>query len=288
MRETQQQESPQLKQNRVINTPSVGSCRALKNGFEEQDAFKQAPIKFHTAGGRSISVSNDALQRARSLLGDPDVGDLFEEGDPGNSVFSLPLKRQMDTGKFSERNDCNNTPLVRQVTPGSNYKTKSFTFPLQSSRQRNLSNKFPYQGDGNNLITKFDAVGEENGYSQKSTNAYGQKKPLYGRNQAPQSAVYDSSLNGFSSKIGSRGGMSTHRPLADVSNTINKNQTINRKPASGKRRLGLSIAVSSFKRPRSSQIPVPSEQDVGKYPQGKHKLRIFDTFLPFLLAAVLI
>ncbi|RDX88899.1 Protein BREAST CANCER SUSCEPTIBILITY 2-like B, partial [Mucuna pruriens] len=230
---------PQLKLPRVINSPSV----ALKNDFEEKDACKQAPIKFHTAGGRSISVSNDALLRARSLLGDPDVGDLFEGGDAG---FSFPFKRQT-----SGRGDCN-TPLVRGVAAGRNCKTKSFTFPLQSSsRQRDLSAKFPCEGDGTNLITKFDAVEEESGCSWKSTNACGQK-----RNQAPRSAVYDSSLNDFS----------LHRPLVDVSNTINTDQTNSRQPASGKRRLGLCVTVSPFKKPRSSKISVPSDQDVGKSP----------------------
>ncbi|TKY47857.1 BREAST CANCER SUSCEPTIBILITY B [Spatholobus suberectus] len=269
----QQQRSPQLKLHTVINSPSVGSGHALKNGFGEKDANRaavnQTPIKFHTAGGRSISISNDALQRARSLLGDPDVGDLFEGGDACNSIFSFPFKRQRDTATTSERGD-GNTPLVRRGTSGSNYKTKSFTFPLQSARQRDLSTKLPCEGDGDNLITKFDAVGEESGYSWKSPNACGQK-PLYGRNQAPHSAAYDSSLNGFSSNIGSRG-MSLHRPLVDVSNTINTDQTNNRQPASGKRRLGLCATASPFKKPRSSNISVPSEQDVGKSPDDLSQL----------------
>ncbi|KHN39941.1 Breast cancer type 2 susceptibility protein like [Glycine soja] len=268
-RQEEEDESPQLKLHRVIDSPSVGGgCRALKkNGFEETDAYKQAPIKFHTAGGRSISISKDALQRAQSLLGD--VGDLFEGGDAGSSMFSFPFERQADTAASSQRGDCN-TPLVRRVlTPArSNCTAKSFTFPLQSSRQRELPPKFPCEGDGNNLITEFDAVGEESGYnSLKSTNACGQKKPLYGWNQAPHSAVHDSSLNGFSSKIDTHA-VSIRRPLVDVSNTTNPDQTNNRQPASGKRRLGLRVTVSPFKKPRSSQISVPLEQDIGKSPHA--------------------
>lgn len=272
-RQEEEDESPQLKLHRVIDSPSVGGgCRALKkNGFEETDAYKQAPIKFHTAGGRSISISKDALQRAQSLLGD--VGDLFEGGDAGSSMFSFPFERQADTAASSQRGDCN-TPLVRRVlTPArSNCTAKSFTFPLQSSRQRELPPKFPCEGDGNNLITEFDAVGEESGYnSLKSTNACGQKKPLYGWNQAPHSAVHDSSLNGFSSKIDTHA-VSIRRPLVDVSNTTNPDQTNNRQPASGKRRLGLRVTVSPFKKPRSSQISVPLEQDIGKSPHDLSQL----------------
>ncbi|KAE9608508.1 hypothetical protein Lalb_Chr08g0236481 [Lupinus albus] len=46
-------------------------------------------IKFHTACGRSISISNYALQRARSLLGEPHLGDFFDGGDVSDSIFSL-------------------------------------------------------------------------------------------------------------------------------------------------------------------------------------------------------
>ncbi|CAJ1921954.1 unnamed protein product [Sphenostylis stenocarpa] len=222
--EEEEEESPQLKLHRVISNPSVGDLHALKNVFEERNLVSQAPIKFHSAGGRSISISSDALQRARSLLGDPDVGDLFEGGDGDNSVFSFPFKRQTDTAASS---DCS-TSLVCRVTSGSNFKTKSFTFPLQSSRHRELSTKFPSEGDGINLIKKFDTVGEESGCGWKSTNACGQK-PLNGK------VVYDSSLNAFSSTRG----MAVRRALVDVSNTINMDETNNRQASSGKRRLGL-------------------------------------------------
>ncbi|ONK62624.1 uncharacterized protein A4U43_C07F6110 [Asparagus officinalis] len=36
----------------------------------------QPPLKFHTAGGKSLSISRDALKRARNLLGDSDGGSL--------------------------------------------------------------------------------------------------------------------------------------------------------------------------------------------------------------------
>ncbi|XP_027361292.1 protein BREAST CANCER SUSCEPTIBILITY 2 homolog B-like [Abrus precatorius] len=260
---------PQQQQHNVINSPSIGGSHLLKNGFEErvlqQDAYhagiKQAPIKFHTAGGRSISISNDALQRARSLLGDPDVGDFFEGGGFGDLSFSFPSKRGSTAASASascsnERSGCN-TPLGRQVASESNYVTKSFTYPLQSSRQKDLSSKFLDEGNGNNLIAKFDAVGDESGYSWKSINTCG-RKPLCYRNQASDSVVGRSSLNGFSSKVDSCS-VSLRRSLVDISNVINTVQSNNRQHPSGKRRLGLRVTVSPFKKPRSSKNSVTSD-----------------------------
>ncbi|XP_022632511.1 protein BREAST CANCER SUSCEPTIBILITY 2 homolog A isoform X1 [Vigna radiata var. radiata] len=240
------EESPESKLHTVINSPSVGVLHALNNGFEERNSFKQAPIKFRTAGGRSISISSGALQRARSLLGDPDVGDLFEGGDASDSVFSFPLKPQTDAAAPSDYS----THVVHRVASDSNFKTKSFTFPIKSSRQRGLSTKFPCEGDGINLTKKFDAVGEESDCGRKST---------------------DASLNCFSSKEDTPG-VAIRRALADVSNTINTDTTNNRQAASGKRRLGLSVTVSPFKKPRSSNSPAPLEEDVGKSPHDLSQL----------------
>ncbi|KAG2394339.1 Protein BREAST CANCER SUSCEPTIBILITY 2-like protein [Vigna angularis] len=260
------EESPESKLHTVINSPSVGVLHALDNGFEERNSFKQAPIKFRTAGGRSISISSGALRRARSLLGDSDVGDLFEGGNAGDSVFSFPLKRQTDAAAPSDYS----TPVVHGMASDSNFKTKSFTFPMKSSRQRGLPTKFPCEGDGINLTKKFDAVGEESDCGRKSTDACGQKS-LYGRSQTPNSLVYDSSLNCFSSKVDTLGG-ATRRALADLSNTINTDTANNRQAASGKRRLGLSVTVSPFKKPRSSNSPAPLEEDVGKSPHDLSQL----------------
>ncbi|XP_061356921.1 protein BREAST CANCER SUSCEPTIBILITY 2 homolog B-like [Gastrolobium bilobum] len=251
-------------------SPSVGSSHTL-NGFERKivQPDKQAPLKFHTAGGRSISISNDALQRARSLLGDPDLGDFFDGGDAGDSIFSFPNNRQTNATLSCDRSD-RNTPLVHQITYGNNHMTKSCTYPLQSSRQKDFSSKYLCEGTGNNLMMKFDAVGNENDYCHKSSNTCGQK-PLYDRNQEPDSTLYHSSLNGLSSKIDSRG-MSLGRPLADISNASNTVHTNSRQPASGKRRLGLRVTVSPFKRPRSSQISIPLGQDVGVFPNDSSQL----------------
>ncbi|XP_057428550.1 protein BREAST CANCER SUSCEPTIBILITY 2 homolog B-like isoform X2 [Lotus japonicus] len=240
----------------------------LENGFEPDTcgaAVKPAPIKFQTAGGRSLSISNDALRRARSLLGDPDLGDFFDGGDVGGSIFSFPDTRQTNAASPCERSAFS-TPLIHHVTSGNNDKMKSFTYPLQSSRQQTeFSTKFLCEGNGDNLIMKFDAVGNENVSSRKSSNVCGQK-PLHDRNERADQAAYHSSLTGFSSKIDSCGVPVGGRPLVDISNTINTAHPNNRLPASGKRRLGLRVIASPFKKPRNSQVF--ADQEVENFPNG--------------------
>ncbi|KAK2443086.1 hypothetical protein P8452_21474 [Trifolium repens] len=228
-----------------FQSPLVGR---LKNGFESTSVqpdsglgggAKQSPIKFQTAGGRSLSISGDALKRARSLLGDPDLGDFFEGGD---SLFSFPDKRQTNAITSSvERSESNNThtPLLHQMTPESNHNhmKKSFTYPLQPSKQMEFSNKLPHEGNGNNLIMKFDDAVNENDCGRKSSNTPGQK-PLYNKNAVVNSTIKSSSLNGFSSRMDSRG-KPLGRALVDISNTTTTVDTNNKQPSSGKRSLGL-------------------------------------------------
>ncbi|XP_058787190.1 protein BREAST CANCER SUSCEPTIBILITY 2 homolog B-like [Vicia villosa] len=232
---------------------------------------KPAPIKFQTAGGRSLSISSDALKRARSLLGDPDLGDFFDGGD---SVFSIPDKRQTNTITSSvERSESNksHTPLVHQITPEDNHNhmAKSFTSPLQPSRQMDFSNKLRYEGNGNNLIMKFDDAVKENDYSRKSSNTPGQK-PLHNRNEVVDTTI-KSSVNGLSSRMDPRG-KPLGRALVDISNTINTLHTNSKQPTSGKRRLGLNLTVSPFKKPRISNISASGDQDVQFFPNDLSQL----------------
>ncbi|KAF1883721.1 hypothetical protein Lal_00012638 [Lupinus albus] len=248
---------------------SLGSSRASKNDFEIEvrqpdmctSGGKQPPIKFHTAGGRSISVSNDALQRARSLLGDPDLGDFFDGGDVEDSIFSLPNQKQTNTSSSCDRSDCDTPLVVDQVTSVNNLVTKCFTSPLSSYRQKDT--QFLCEGTANNLIKKFDAVGNETDHSLKSSIACG-RKPLHDKNQVPDSTAYHSSLNGFSSKVDP-----LRMSSADISNTINTVHTNNRQqPGSGKRRLGPHAMVSPFKKPRGSNTSIPSDNNVGVFANG--------------------
>ncbi|MCP6675270.1 hypothetical protein NL520_28125, partial [Klebsiella pneumoniae] len=79
--------SKDLEQSRIANAgTSLGFQEPNSNFFHSGVEIKDrkpppAAIKFQTAGGRSIKVSGHALKQARSLLGDPDLGNFFKEGD---------------------------------------------------------------------------------------------------------------------------------------------------------------------------------------------------------------
>lgn len=257
----------------IYNANSVGRTCTLKDDSEINivqpktygSSNKQSSIKFYTAGGRSISVSNDALQRARSLLGDPDLGTFLNEGDAGNSTFSFSNKQQSDITTSSEGNDPH-TPLY-QITAKSKHMTKIFTSPLKSTSQMEPSTKFRCVSAGSNLITKFDAVGKEIECSHQS-NITCKQKPLNDKNEVSHTDVYNSSLNDFSSRM-APSGRSSRRTFLDISNTMDTVHENNRQLASGKRRLGSRVTVSPFKKPRSSKFSAPLNQDVAVFPNGK-------------------
>ncbi|XP_057754556.1 protein BREAST CANCER SUSCEPTIBILITY 2 homolog A-like [Arachis stenosperma] len=262
------QHSSRLQQHEVVNSsktmdralsqsPSVDSSHASKNDFKlkvvQPDCYtplvKEAPIKFHTAGGRSVSVSSGALQRARSLLGNPDLGDFISGGDAGDLILSFPNEAQGNTPSSCLTSDCN-TPSVHRITSQGNYTAQSFAYPSCSSVKKEYSTKFLREGTGNNLIMKFDAVVNESEYSTKLSNC----------EQEPTNS--HSLPNGLSSKVNPLG-MSSRKPLAVISCNNNILNTSRQPAASDKRRLGSRVAVSPFKRPRISKISVPYDQDVG-------------------------
>ncbi|KAK9053973.1 hypothetical protein SSX86_025048 [Deinandra increscens subsp. villosa] len=122
------------------------------------------PIKFQTAGGRSIKVSGHALKQARSLLGDPDLGNFFKEGD---AIFSSNMNKE-------DSNEC---------TPSSDYIPKAkeisnnFISPLRSVSSGNKTAvRSKDIGLKSNLIKEFDAV--ENDIKQYDDNTFGMPKSL--------------------------------------------------------------------------------------------------------------
>jgi breast cancer 2 susceptibility protein len=245
----------------------------------QSSALKPPPIKFHTAGGRSISVSSDALKRARSLLGDPELGTFLNEEDADDSVFSFSKETRFNDILSNEGNDpC--TPFSSEEMAYNKNTSKSFVTPLRSSsNQVQLSVKSEHIISGNNLIKEFDAVHYDN-VCRLNTNASSLEKRLSDRQGDPNTAAKNSLANGISSRI-SPLGRSPARPLVDITNTIGTACTNNGQVANVKRILGKS-SVSPFKKPRSSKFSTPLNRNVPLVPNGKFHTGLLKEFCVFV------
>ncbi|CAI0424122.1 unnamed protein product, partial [Linum tenue] len=231
-------------------------------------AAKPPPIKFQTAGGRSLSVSTDALQRARSLLGDPDLGSFFNVGDPAIAVSE---ERRTSDSSFSKVKDV----YAGFTYPGaarSKYTQKNFLPPLKAS-----SNQF--QGllnsenvsIGSNLLKQFDAVGNDciNGNVNKE-NSLASYKTCMDDHARLNTIGNGSALRRIQVAKPCPG------PLADISNTVHTNCADGRQVGGGKRRLRGGISVSPFKRPRNSKFITPLNKN--HCPSGKPE-ELFSMFI---------
>lgn len=184
------------------------------------------PIKFHTAGGRSISVSGEALKRARSLLGDPDKGEVSTEPDASVSASASCL----------------------EIEKG-NIPPKFFVSPLRSSPHKlQLCSDSNKTSSGENLIEKFNEEASDCAY--KLDNLACLPKPKNGSTILP---IHDgvnmnlgvNGVNDCSARTGSR------KPLVDVSNRMHAVSENKQLETSKKRKFGRRQSPATFKRPRS-------------------------------------
>lgn len=142
-----------------VLTPFGANGNSIQSESKEFPDFmntvnKPSPVKFHTAGGRSISVSNDALQRARSLLGNLEFDSFLNEANSVDSV--LPTLDDRKSSCTKKKIDLI-TPS-KNTTENFNCSSRNFTSPLRSSSyHQQLMGRFKLQQPGNNLINKFDA-----------------------------------------------------------------------------------------------------------------------------------
>ncbi|XP_027069863.1 protein BREAST CANCER SUSCEPTIBILITY 2 homolog B [Coffea arabica] len=236
-----------------INSASCQSKYVIPDFL--QSAPKPPPVKFQTAGGRSISVSNDALKRALSLLGDQEAGAYSDEGDAADHEYPFSRDRESKNTKPSKENDPN-TPFPYQETANSNHLSKNFTSPFRSnSCQRESSVRPRIIGQGSNLIKKFDAEAKHNLSSPCNS------LPSYENHlrKKTQVATMDSLERPSSG------------PLVDISNSIGANSTDVKWNSAEKRRLGRST-VSPFKRPRSSKFITPFCRNKTSSPNGMPSL----------------
>ncbi|TMX03981.1 hypothetical protein EJD97_012552 [Solanum chilense] len=216
-------------------------------------ADKPPPIKFHTAGGRSITVSCEALKRAKSLLGDLELGCLVEEKDMADPLLSFSEDQksvdQVSTKKFNS-----DTPVSLLSAAKGSGSSSLFTSPLRSTLYHKKSSiKTENLVPASNLIKEFDAVAKES--TSRLDHSIPQNEEPFNKN----SAATDLRENDIASKPKllerpSRG------PLVDISNNIgggiaDRNQNVGRK-----RKPGGSF-VSPFKKPRSTSIVNPLKRN---------------------------
>ncbi|KAA3463741.1 protein BREAST CANCER SUSCEPTIBILITY 2-like protein B-like isoform X1 [Gossypium australe] len=228
-------------------------------------APKPPPIKFHTAGGRSLSVSSDALKRARSLLGDPELGNFFSEMDQEVPPFTVYKEENFNDASLNKEN-CFFTSF-----PVSKDTSKDFTSPLKSSfkQTRSIFNSENLRF-GSNLIEKFDAV-ESSSACASAINMPSPQNALNSINRLSEKSF--ATNNSLPSGSGSQTNLprrSFGGPLADISNNIATSQTNNKQVMNEKRRIGRSSFVSPFKRPRCSKISAPLNNDVSLVANDDH------------------
>lgn len=164
----------------------------LRSGVCGGDIRNKPPlIKFQTAGGRSVKVSGDALKRARSLLGDPDLGNFLNEGDACSPVFS--------SNKNMPNKENNGSTSISDYIPKTKKVYTNFISPFRSALpDKKTAVRSENTGLRSNLIKEFDAVEPDITIMQHNGNTVG------------VSSVRKS-LNG---------------PLVDISNTLGEKRKL--------------------------------------------------------------
>lgn len=187
--------------------------------------FTQSPVKFQTAGGRYISISNDALNRARNLLGDSDIGTLE------NSRLDQCLPSSSGNSNNHNVTFCNKENISYPSSDlESISKLVSRTPSSISKRKQPSSHTWKVKSEGHVLDQGIDRdLKFGNDYSGKK--AYINKKP-----EKDNFHLSDNSIAMDDNPL--------HGPLVEISNN---------RFSSGKVQPGKMSSASPFKRPRNSR-----------------------------------
>ncbi|XP_023635937.1 protein BREAST CANCER SUSCEPTIBILITY 2 homolog B isoform X2 [Capsella rubella] len=218
----------------------------------------KASTKFQTADGKSLSVSAEALTRARNLLGDPELGTFFDNVEAGDQ-FVTPQK----DGKLGDiiiNNGSANTVYTAHEEKTSNKHTSnSFVSPLRSSSKQFRSVKLENLALGGNLIKKFDAAVDETDCTLKitglATHGLSDNRP-----SSSDMAVNNFKENGLNPRA-KQFGRPVDQPLADITNRSDIAYANNKQDSTQKKRLGKTVSASPFKRPRISSFKTPLKKN---------------------------
>ncbi|KAL8161901.1 hypothetical protein V2J09_013390, partial [Rumex salicifolius] len=209
---------------------------------------KAPPIKFHTAGGRSISVSVDALKRAKSLL-----GDLEQETSSSDKVDECdalyPVLRERDTNVdyVNQDSDVNCFHNLKNVR-GRKQDPKSFSTSLQTPSARN----------------HFTSIsrGKLSAHESHTLISSVQNVP-YGKHCVSASAKPTTIASRVSSlKTSSR------EALVPTATNVGANHVSGKQSTGDLKRTGTKNRVSSFKRPRTYKFTNPMNNSIASVPSG--------------------
>ncbi|KAK9127333.1 hypothetical protein Syun_016130 [Stephania yunnanensis] len=150
----------------------IASVPGNMNGFESirtppnhwdtevcRSSANPPAVKFQTAGGRAISVSNDALQRARSLLGDSDFSTTTNERAT-DGLQSLVLRKSRFSESSLNKEDDPSTSLMCQDS-GKSMCTFESSLPAKGpfSKRTQESRSSDTLTSGGDNLKKFDSNG---------------------------------------------------------------------------------------------------------------------------------
>ncbi|WCJ27983.1 hypothetical protein M5689_009694 [Euphorbia peplus] len=223
------------------------------------------PIKFQTAGGRSLSVSSDALERAKSLLGGPDIGSFLNDEDRVDTPLS-----GFNVNKFDDTSSHKDAKFHSAFTyPGatkSKHISKGFITPLRITGKQNPSSLNSENIiSGVDLINKFDAVDNDKIYGL-NTNILSKQRSL-GYGSCHRDTVADNASGNGMNSTRSPLPRSSCGPLVDISNTI-QTHTHQRQSNSERKRFARGVSISPFKKPRTSKFTTPLKSNVSYTPNG--------------------
>ncbi|KAL4189586.1 hypothetical protein AMTRI_Chr08g207900 [Amborella trichopoda] len=276
--------------NTMVSSKSQAPCQRkgilLGNQLEEETSanplvskisdsgLKVPPIRFQTAGGRSISISSDALERAKSLLGESDFRNPLCKENSDNTFFSFSKEVDYCDKTVLGRKDSSFGHVFQDTVLGedleakdqsllealsnlnqSHIPLKTINFGLDLQQHVAPSNDIP----GGILRSKNDSS-SSNGSSTWQSDYNGVNDENYARIDVSQGKFL------VPRKL-SKGEFSSG-PLVDISNNIHADcndhpQRSLSKPVSGdKRRLGGKNIISPFKRPRRSKFLPPLNSNI--------------------------
>ncbi|XP_077214363.1 protein BREAST CANCER SUSCEPTIBILITY 2 homolog B-like isoform X3 [Tasmannia lanceolata] len=227
---------------------------------------KQPPVMFQTAAGRSISVSNDALQRAMGLLGDSESGISPSKIAAYDPLFSFHKEDTTCDMPSSNKENVSYASFLPQKAATGKHLANGI-LPLKGTLSyQKQSSSFPKVANSESYIPRNV---DENGFVSEGVCRSNTIEKVLNKDICPTRMIF-----GNSSEVTSRSslGRSSGVALVDISNNIDAAYTNQKHDTIEKRRLGRRNSISPFKRPRRSRFSTPLNNNISVLSTGSSTL----------------